>query len=394
MALSSLDNILGKHMFPNFLSKNHVLYFPEAVGVITSGGLPQPNVDEYERKGWGVDGIAYREQTFRDQPWSMEIEHNEAFNRFVAIVSDQNPYDAESEETTGVDPIAAGGCIALTDNLDIVVNQRDRSNSKFVKSLCYFNSTKNKMPVDIPNEGSSKVSLSGTATRGYQFNKPAFLEGWGHLLSGSALSTPDDTITLSSGCVWLRRSTGSDWTPKKCFYKGGTPFTTGTISPVTADARYSSLVAYESTKEGYSDLDFLLVDGTETSSPTVPSDSECETQVDAISSGARWCRLFDIYVDETTSVIIDQADIQKGSLESNTLNFVKTALALTSAMKKDPFFFLDYLIYLKIDGMHKSNKNNILSDSPSSLIFSSKIQNLIEVVYLIEPAAQWNPLSA
>ena len=63
-------------------SKNHILY-PLSNAITSDGGLPNRNVDEFERRIHGIQGISYREQTYTDQPWSAEAEINDAIKKMV-----------------------------------------------------------------------------------------------------------------------------------------------------------------------------------------------------------------------------------------------------------------------------------------------------------------------
>ncbi len=227
MDLISSRNILGKDLYPNFLSADHVLYFPEAVGVIQAAGTDNPNVNDFERMGLGVTGNSYTERTYKDQPWSMEVQYQEWLNRFQAIFTNQNPDDVESE-ASGADLIMVGGEIGLTESLDIFINQTDRDRTNFVKSMSYLDSTKNEYPTEVPMEGSSNVNLAGTAKRLIMANKPICVEGWGHKLTVEEQSVPDDTVLVGSGPLWLARDPSSySGTPRKAHYGGGTPMEQG-----------------------------------------------------------------------------------------------------------------------------------------------------------------------
>ncbi len=396
MDLISSRNILGKDLYPNFLSADHVLYFPEAVGVIQAAGTDNPNVNDFERMGLGVTGNSYTERTYKDQPWSMEVQYQEWLNRFQAIFTNQNPDDVESE-ASGADLIMVGGEIGLTESLDIFINQTDRDRTNFVKSMSYLDSTKNEYPTEVPMEGSSNVNLAGTAKRLIMANKPICVEGWGHKLTVEEQSVPDDTVLVGSGPLWLARDPSSySGTPRKAHYGGGTPIGTGVIGVVASDSRYTSIIAYETSKDGYTDIAWTTVDGTADASPTKPTDGDIEAAVDVLSSGARWCRVADILVDETApSVVINTADINLAELPSDTFTFYNTALAIpTVVSSSDSWYIFDYALAIKLNGVHKRNTNNISSQDATTIVFGGTITDMVEVFYFTEPTTKWNQLSA
>ena len=398
MDLVTNANILNKKMFPNFLSTDHVLYFPEAVGVIQALGRDDPNVNDYERMGSGVDGISYKESTFKDQPWDMEIEYNEAIiNRFIAIVLNQNPDDAEQEDSSGIDLVMAGGSFGLVIDLDIVINQTDRANVNYVKSQIILLSEQNKTPTEIPNEGSSKVSLSGVASRQFDANKPACMEGWGHVGTIAEQTVPDDTVSCTATPFWLARDPAAyAGSPRKAYYKGGTPIAAAVIGSVAANDRYTAIVVYETSKGGYTDLAFTTVDGAENVAPVKVTDAAIEVAVDAIVADARWCRVADILVTEVGAVVINTADINMPILPANTYTFYNTAVAPTAQHKADGWFIYDYVIALKKNGVHKRDTTGIASQTATTIVFSTAADAtaMFEVIYWAEPMAKWNQLQA
>jgi hypothetical protein len=246
-------------------------------------------------------------------------------------------------------------------------------------------------------EGSSSVNLAGTAKRLIMANKPVCVEGWGHKLTVAEQSVPDDTVLVGAGPLWLARDPSSySGTPRKARYDGGTPIGTGVIGVVASDSRYTSIVAYETSKDGYTDLAWTTVDGSSAATPTKPTDSDIETAVDVLSSGARWCRVADILVDETApSVVINTADINLAELPSKTFTFYNTALSIPSVVSgADSWYIFDYVVGLKLDGVHKRNTNNISSQSDTTIQFGGAITNMVEVFYFTEPTTKWNQLSA
>ena len=77
MELSTQNNILGKHFDLFMLSKSFMLYPDELQGIYQDQTLSNPNVNEYERRGKGVDGIAYREQTYNDVDFAFDYEYQD-----------------------------------------------------------------------------------------------------------------------------------------------------------------------------------------------------------------------------------------------------------------------------------------------------------------------------
>jgi hypothetical protein len=291
--------------------------------------------------------------------------------------------------------VQVGGEIGLTDDIDIVINQVDRTNTNFVKSIVCFESEKNKKPISIPMEGSSSVALSGTAKRIFTTNKPACMEGFGHKITVSEQAVPDDTVLMSAGCLWLRRDPAAlAGTPRKAYYDGGTPIGAGDIGSVAANPRYTAIIAYETTKSGYSDLAWTTVDGAENATPVLVTDAAAESAVDALSSGARWCIVTQILVDEVGAVVINTADINKQALPSNTFTFYNTAIAIPAKLQEDSWYLFDYIGAIKIDGAHKRNTNNISSQTATTIVFSSSTTSMVEVFYWTEPTAKWNQLAA
>lgn len=387
MDLVTLNNILNKHFKPNFQSADHAIYYPECVGVIQEDKMDAPNTNDYERSGKGFSGVAYRERTYKDQPFSMNIEYNEVVNRFEAILSNQSPYNIE-DETAKTKGIGIGGEIGMNEVVDIIENQTDRDFIKFVKSMVFLSCKNIQCAVTIPNEGSSSFDISGICSRQFMFENPVYFEGWNHRCTVEEQSVPDDTVVVGEGCFYARRDAG-DFTPMKKYFNGGN---SGAFDPITGtDKRYDALVLYENTKSGHTDNTLLIVQGVAGGSPTIPTDTDIETAVDAVLAGARWVRVADVYIDElATFVVINTADIGIPTAAAYTFN--KTALPFTAITKTDSWFLDDYLVYSKINGVHKRNTNNVASVTATALTFSSATSDMIEVGYQIAVSDMWNQL--
>jgi hypothetical protein len=401
MDLSTQPNILNKNVFPNFLSENHVLYYPEVVGLIQATGREAPNINTYQRMGAGVNGVSKFDQTFTDQPFSFSIEYDEPMqNRFMALFTDQNPDDAEST-VSGSDMIITGGAIGINTKFDVVENQTDQCGENFVKSSVLIDCQQTTYPTTIPNEGSGTIEATGTCKRQYDNNKPAMAEGWGHTTTVAQQTVPDDTVLVGKGAIWLARDPASyTGTPRKGYYKGGTPIVAGLITPVVANDKYVAIIAYETSKNGYTDIAWTVLDGAENATPVKLTDTEIEAAVDAISSGARWCCIAQILVDEIGAgpVVINTADINLQELPGNTFTFYQTAIAFSTDQCKDTFLQFDYALVIKENGIRKTDTNNITGQTATTIVFGGSIitagVTMVEVIYYTEPLAKYNQLAA
>ena len=392
MDISQLTEILGKHWKLNLLSSKQVIYSDETGGVVQEQKLSNPNLDDYERYGKGISGVAQRSRTYKDQPVTFGIEYQECLTRFHALITDQNPDTIERETASSVVQ-GFGGEIGLNEKIDIIENQMDRENTNYVKSMVFLNCRNNSLETTIPNLGSASFAYSAIADRGFLLDHPVDFEGWQHEIEVAAQGTPDDTALIASGCGYLRRDAGT-FIPRKVLYSGGS---TIAVTVVAADSKYVSVVLYETSSNGYSDLALLMVDGAEATPPVRPSDSDIETEVDIASSMAasRWVRVCDILVDETVSPIVNTADI---SLEGmHIFTYLNSSIILSDETAADAWFLSawdKHLIFLKQSGAHKRVSSGIASVTDTALTMSSKTTSMIEVCYPVQrPAAIWNPLS-
>ena len=376
-------NILAKYFKPLINSRDFALYSDQLYMITGDLGLANPNINEYERRVEGQSGIYYRERTYNDQPWSMATEYNEAIDRLDAIFSNQPPSQVE-DESSGNTLVARGGEVGIDAKNDIFHNQLDRTNTNFVKSLVYFNSRNNQVEITIPHENSSGKSLSGVAARGYAVNKPFFFEGWGvsDKVQGTGETVPDAKTNWTEGGCWLRRDDDTKL-PYKAFQLGGQI----THTTPAADPRYDAVIAYESNGDG-TDYAIMVVEGTEAATPVKVLDSAIETAVDLVISGARWCRLGDVYVEVLPT--IEDSDITRPELAVAT--FHKTPIAIPVALKEDAFFIFDYVAYMKQTGEWKDNTRNI-TESSTAITFTVAITNMFEVGYWVEPQARWNEIN-
>lgn len=383
---STETNILGKNLRMILNSQHHIQYETDLKGIQTDENLmDNPNVDTYERRGWGTDGISYKEQTFSDQPWTMGFEYQELVNRIQAMMRDVDPVYIESEDTsaelTGVDT-----SINLDANIDIFINQTDRTNTNYVKSICYLNSDNNMESQTAPHTGSGATTISGTADRGIKYNKPVFFEGWGRL--GCAVTpagTPDATTTTASGTIWIRNTTATD-VARKCRCTGGVI----THSTPSANPRIDAIVAYETEGNDYH-LGIVAVEGAENASPTAPSDSDIQTAIDSAAfTNARWHRIANIAV-EVTGPTIAASDITMAT--ATTFTYAKVPLALSSTIKSNSYYVFDYPIYVKIGGVYKDNTSGVTTDNATNLVLAVATGNLVEVLYFVAPAAIWDATS-
>jgi hypothetical protein len=391
------DNIirLGDRYYPTLRSCTHTLYDKDTRGFILETGRETANVDTYERQGLGTTGISKTSQTFRNQPYTIntEVDKNNV-SRFEAIVFNQNPQDAESE-TSGAEIVSAGGAIALTSKFDVVMNILGVNNTNFVASSVLIDCQQNAPNPTTPMTGSPAFSVSGLADRQYDTNKPAMLEGWGRSNTVTPQTVPDDTVQVSAGAIWLRRDDSAlTGTPRRCYYAGGTPIAAAVIGAVTANSRYTSIIAYENSKDGYTDILWTTLDGAEAATPVKPTQTEIETAVDALSSGARWCEVSVILVDETTTVVINTADIIDPVLPSNVFTMYQTGTAISDTMKTDSYLVFDYAVNLKLDGTSQKNLANVTNQSSTTITFGSPNPTMIEIIYYTEPLAKFDPLSA
>lgn len=389
MQLITSKPINNANFKPIMLSTDHIIYDDELVGVIQEDKLSTPTVDKIDRSGKGVPGIANRSSQYKEQPVSLSVKYNEALNRVHGIITNQNPDLIEKEENK-VEGIGQGGEIGLNENFDILENQINRNNDKYVKSMMFFNCGQNELDTTIPNNDYSTVDYTGVADRGYMFDLPLYLEGWGHKITIAEQAVPDLTVQLSKGCNWLRRDAGS-FVPRKAYLLAMN--SSAFVNPA-ANPYYGSLVAYENTNDGYSDLLLTIVYGAEAASPVKSTDTEIETAIDLLSSGARWCRLCDIEIAVATTTIIDSM-IELPALAIYTLN--NTSIPVSTEAAADGWFQLSwsrFLLMLKQAGEHKQNNANISSMTATTLTLSSAITDMIELAYLIQcPADVWNALS-
>lgn len=389
MELSTSENILGKHFDLSILSKSYMLYPDELQGIYQDQTLSNPNVNEYERMGKGIDGISYTEQTYKNVDFAFDYEYQEVLNLVKAIVTNQNPDWIEDDTIDKAEVV--GRDIGLNETIDIFENQKNRAFTDYVKGISFLKCKNNKVESTIPLENSSTFAQTGKADSRFESGNPIYIEGWNAENTTSEQGTPDATALISKGGGWFRRAAGT-YNPVKKYFAGGN---TASFSVVTADSRIDAVVLYETSKNGRNDTVLLIVEGTEAASPIAPSDSDIETAVDAAStlSDSRWVRLANVTIDETSSPIVNTADIARYTMTTFTFN--NTPLELPSEVAESTWFlpiWSNYLMFLKDNGKQKRVASGITSVSSTVLTYSAATSNIIEVGYLVAKGTMWNPL--
>jgi len=387
MELSRERNVLAKDFMPNINSSHHCLYFPELVGIMTDDeGLSKPNVDEYERRGKGVAGVDYAEQSFKDQPFTNTIEYNESPNRILAILTDQVP-DYSEGDTTGLPAQAYGGEVGLDSEADYFFNKVGRDGTKFESSYAYFYLTKIKWDHKNPHTGSSNVSIDATARRGFVYQKPIYFEGWGYLDNVTSASTVPDAITTTSlGSVWLRPAVAGDKNPKKAWTEGGAI----THVAAAANPRIDLIVAYEETRDQRV-VPIVAVEGAELAIPVKPTPADVKAAIDAITgmTDTRWCIIAAVAITVAPLTIV-AGDITMETIQVNALS--ETPILVPAKFKTDAFYKFTYMLYARLDGDIKQDTNNIGAQTVANFNLAAAHQGMLEAMYLTEPIAKYNVL--
>lgn len=372
---------LGKVLF-DFYSKRYALYEVK--------GIQEPDyerqADDYDERGAGTDGVVLQEQIYNNYTFSADIRTWRPFSNSIdAILQDRNPGYGDSQ-SAGDPLILVGGSLSMAKKLQIMAHLLSEDRTKVVGGLMAFDVSKIAFGAKATFTAEVNVPFAGEATRVYSANKYPYVDVFQHNVSVSQQATPDDTCEVGNGSVALRRETMTDIRP---ILKPLKKQTSATFNVVTSDSRIDALVAYE-TGNGYNDVALTIVEGTETASPTPPADADIETAVDALNSGARWCRLANITVDETTGVLVEAADIEIPS--ASTFTLTKTALALNDvdeAYTEDSFIMHSHVMACAINGELKDNLIGIdtATCNETTFAFQSPQSGLIALFYWTDVAS-------
>lgn len=383
------------------LSKNFTLHSPLLLQEL---GETKPNINETKYYSEGYDGVYGTNKKLEDYPASFTASMpNPVANYLAMIVKDNDPYAKDLDKHV-IDGFETGHSI------DVILYEYDKGELK--GTIVYFDCEDLQHGHNLPiSDGISSVSVDGTAKRVFTFVKPLYFEGWGTLLTVAPSDTPDDSILIDSTAhdrlVYLRLSTGT-YTPRRAYLPVSVsmPSFLGIDSltrPAQGDESSNNfavdvLVAYE-TGSGPEDIDIMVINGAGdagTMAGATPTSAEISSAISgdstnigdaaietALGSGVRWCKLAHIIVTEETAtpVVVNEGDIIQIEQTSCTLN--ETALAVPEKKKADSWFWDDYAVALKLDGVFEQALVSDFTMTSSDITLSTG-RKCVEVAYNVD----------
>ena len=341
-------------------------------------GTPEKNSDEKKFNSTGKVGVYHFEKILTDYP----IELNRKV--FNINTDDLRAVIRGLDPNQNVRAIGIGGENSLVNIVSIHKEKNeDTGELQLTDSEVAFECRLEDSGSHTLSDGDLELKVSGVATRCISFNKPVFNEGWCTNVNVTAKSTPSPSVNISGGGGWFRRnSLTASIKPSKYFIQKEEEWDTN-ATVVTANSRYDAIVSYyDSVNEV---VKMLYVEGTEAASPSKVSDSDIETAVDGVLSGALWVRIADVLVDETTTVAISDSDISYEELGTNFMLYGNSVGGF-EALKvdiDDDYFYHDYILACFV-GDEWADACIFDSDSDTDFDLKAQTKYMVEVFYLVE----------
>jgi len=358
----------AKNYITSVFSIDHKIIDVE--GIQDLPGISEPNVNDVTWESAGRQGKFHTEKELTDFPCEFEQYCKNVHTQDLrAVIRNQNPNDDDLEVDFNEE----------NPYLDIISIRKEKAiDGKFYwkDSVIHLNvqGMTDNSPITL-SKGDVKTAYAGMSERAIAFEKPLAFMGWGANVDLTEQATPDNTAKISGGGFWGRRDAGT-YNPEKLYVAEQN---TVAINTITADPRYDAVVAYKS-GDKYTDTSILIVEGTENAAPVKPSDSTIETEVDVVLTGALWCVLGYILVDELATVVVNDADISYKT--QATFTYDKTALEMKS---KSIYFPFQYAVKVSIGGTRKENKCGVTSESATNLVLTNATDKMVEIWIKTEP---------
>jgi len=331
----------------------------------------EPKTETKKGGGYGREGFVWKFTNLIEYGFKCAVTDNptsKAVSKILSVLRNKYPY---TNTTLGWSGFPENKSHWLQHYID-------RSNDLIVRSVLTSEVFIDGDPTKTPLSDAESFELTGTAKRTVKTidQYPIFLEGWGFSGTVTPSATPDNKAVVGAGHGWARRGTGT-YVPKHFYFPTAT--NSATFGVVTADSRIDSLVIYLSAN-GTPTL--LKVVGTQGASPTAPSDSDIDTAVDAVLTGALWVRVADVTVTETTTVVIATADIDTSILSGATLT--RTFTAIAHGETKDSYYPFTYSLVVYVNGLVATSSIGY-TDGGTTIVVPTSVSGAIHVAYLCAP---------